>query len=40
MWLSGAVVKKRADTSMALQFNYYTVAGNPMPMSFFLKTGF
>jgi hypothetical protein len=34
----GAVVKERADTSMALQFNYYTVAGNLTADELFLET--
>lgn len=33
----GAVVKERADTSMALQFNYYTVAGNLTADELFLE---
>jgi hypothetical protein len=33
----GAVVKERADTSMALQINYYTVAGNLTADETFIK---
>jgi hypothetical protein len=33
----GAVVKERADTSMALQINYYTVAGNLTADELFLE---